>query len=123
MRNKGADRVGTTAPDGSVQRCDAALVHGVGTCTCFDEVTDYLTLSASALVARTGTPVRGIVQRFGTPSVTSTDICASRYKSLGEFWLMCGGSNMQCCVTRIHVVMNLNEEVRVGVLAARSDTE
>jgi len=63
------------------------------------------------------------VQRFGTPSITSTDICASRYKRLGEFWLMRAGSNMQCCVTRIHIVMNLNEEVRVGVLAARSDTE
>ncbi len=123
VRNEGRDRVGTAAPDGSVQRCDAALVHDVGTCTCLDEVSDYLALSASALVARSRTPVRGVVQRFGTPSIASTDICASRYKRIGEFGLMRGGSNMQCCVTRIHVVMNFNEEVRVGVMAARSDTE
>ncbi len=123
MTNEGADRVETTAPDGSVKGWDAALVHGVGTCSCFDEVTDYLTLSASTVVVRTGSPVRGVVQWFGTPSITSKDSCASRYKRLGELWLMRGRCNMQCRITRIHVVMNLNEEVRAGVLAARSDSE
>jgi hypothetical protein len=63
------------------------------------------------------------VQRLGTPSIRSTDICASLNERLGEFWLMRGGGNMQGRVTRIHEVMNLNEEIRVGVLAARSDME
>src|SRR5580704_15164897 len=123
MGNEGADRAGTTAPNGSVQRCDAAVVHGIGRCTRSDEEGDYFTLCISALEARTRSPVCGVEQRLGSPSITSPGVRASRYERRGEFWLMRGGSNVQCCVTCIHVVMNRNEEVRAGVLATRSDTD
>ena len=82
--DEGADRARTTVPNGPVHWGHAASVHSVWMCTCFDEASDYLTLRISAPVARSGSPICGVVNRLGTPSIASPNICALPDERLGE---------------------------------------
>jgi hypothetical protein len=69
-----------------------------------------------------GTPVGGVVERFGSASVTSAHISALRDERLGELSSIRGGSDMQRRVTAVDVVTDRSKEVRVSILAARPDT-
>jgi hypothetical protein len=66
--------------------------------TCFDEVGDHLALRNSAPVARRGTAVGGVVERFGAPSITSANSRTVRDQRLFSF--IRGRRDVQCRVPR-----------------------
>src|SRR3954465_12728074 len=105
-----------------MQRRHPALVERVRIRTGLDEIRDHLTLCRRIPVLRAGTPVGGVVERFSSPAVTSANIGASRNQRLGDFSLMRGRSDMQRRVTAVHVMTDCGKEVRLGILAARPDT-
>jgi hypothetical protein len=98
-----------------------AVVHGVGICTLFDEINDHLALGNSIPVVSTWAPVCSVVERFGTSSVTSPDVCALPYDKLGELSVMRGSCEMKRRVAHIHVVTNRSKKVPFRILAGRSD--
>ncbi len=106
-----------------MQRGYAALVQGVGIRTCFDEIDDHLMLRISVPVARTGTRVCGVVERFGTPSIPGTNIRTVRHQRPGEVSSVGCRGNVQRSIPCIDVVMYCTEEVRTGILAGRSDAD
>jgi hypothetical protein len=63
------------------------------------------------------------VERLGSPPVASPNVGASRDEELGELRLMPRGCEVQRGVARIHVVANRRQEVRVRILAGRSDAK
>ena len=79
-------------------------------------------LPGRKLIHSVGTPVGGVVDRFGSPSVTSAYIGAFRDERLCKFSLIRGGSDMQGRVTAVDVVTDRSKEIRVSILAARPDT-
>ena len=70
---------------------------------------------------RAGTPVGGVVEWFGSPSVAGANVGASRDERLSEFSLMRGGRNMQRRVTRVDVVTDRSKEERLWILTGRPD--
>lgn len=106
-----------------MQRSDAADVQRVRIRANFDEVHDHVTLCTSDPLLRARTPVGGVVQRLGTPAVTSSSVGAFRDKRLGEFSLTSGSSDMHRRVTAIDVVMDLGKQVRLGILSACPDMD
>ncbi len=115
--------MGATGPDGSMKRSHAALVNGVRIRTFFDEVGDHQSLPVPIRRGRTGTPICGVVERFGAPSVTSADISTSCDEEFGKFSLVRGGSDVRRRVSGVHVMMDRTKEVRVRILATRSDAD
>ena len=106
-------------------RCSGAtplLSNAFGIGTCFDEIGDHLALCIRIPPVAPGTPVGGVVERFGSPSVASANVGALADERLGEFSLMRGGSDVQRRVAGVDVVTDRSKEVRLGILAARSDT-
>jgi len=71
-------------------------------------------------VARTGTAVCGVVERFGTPSVSGTNFSTVRCETFGDVYFVCGRSNMQRSVAFKDVVVNCAQEVRIWILPGRS---
>jgi hypothetical protein len=63
------------------------------------------------------------VNRLGAPSVANPHICAVRDEIPGDTWTVRGRGDVERCVARIDVVMDRSEEVRLGVLAARSGAD
>jgi hypothetical protein len=61
-----------------MQRGDAAVVHGVRMRARIDEVDDHVTLGISPPIAHTGSPVCGVMEWFGTPSIPNTNLCTMR---------------------------------------------
>src|SRR5260370_37258625 len=82
--DEGADGIRATRANGSMQRGDPAVVHGVRIRAGSDEVNDHLALRVPIPTGRTRTPSRtrppicGVVERFGSPSVTSPNVRAVR---------------------------------------------
>lgn len=105
-----------------MQRRHTTSVQRVRISARFDEIRDHVTLCHRIPVLPAGTPVRGVVERFRSPSVTSADVGASRNERLGEFSSMRGSSDMQRRVAAVHVVTDRSKEVRLGIMAARPDT-
>jgi hypothetical protein len=123
MRKKGADGSGAPIANSSVQWGDPALVYGVRIRSRFDEVRDHLPLGLAAPFAYAGPSVCGVVEWLRTPSVASTNPCTVCDEHLGEVPAKRGGRNVQRRVSRVHVVANRGEEIRLGVLAARSGSD
>ena len=104
-----------------MQRSHATFVQGVRIRACFDEISNDVTLCHRIPVLPAGTPVGGVVERFSSPSVTSANVGASCDERIGEFSLMRGGGDMQRRVSAVNVVADRSKEVRLGILAARTD--
>ena len=75
-----------------MQRRNATLVQRVRIGAGFDEIGDHVTLRYRIPPVRAGTAVGGVMERLGSPPVTSANVGASRDERLGEFSLMRGGS-------------------------------
>jgi hypothetical protein len=103
--DEGADGIRASVPNRSMQCSYPALIDSVWVCAILDEIDDHLALPTSIPV-RTWIAVCGVVERFGSPPVTSPNVCASRYDELGELSLMSSGCEMQRGVARVHVVTN-----------------
>ena len=85
MRNERADRTGTPSTYSTMQRGYAALVYGIRIGTCLDQISDHLALCILVPVDRTRTAVCGIVEGFGAPSISSTNLrthCDKRLSKL-----------------------------------------
>ena len=106
-----------------MQRRHTASVQRVGISARFDEVPDHVTLCRRIPVLPAGTPVGGVVERFRSSPVASTNVSASRNEQLGELSSVPGGSDVQRSVTAVHVVTDRSQEVRLRILAARTDTD
>ena len=100
----------------------ATSVQRVGIRARFDERGNCVGLRRRIPVVRAWTPVGGVVKWFSSPAVSSSHRAASTDEQLGGTSSMRGGSDMQRRVTGIDVVTDSTEEVPVGILAARPDT-
>jgi hypothetical protein len=105
-----------------MQRSHATLVQRVGIRARCDQIGNHRTLCNRVPVLCVGTPVGGVVERFGSASVTSAHISALRDERLGELSSIRGGSDMKSRVSAVDVVTDRSKEVRVSILAARPDT-
>jgi len=119
--DEGGDRGEASGPYRSMQRRDTALVDGVRVGAGIDEVRDDLLLRIRIQEVRAQLSIRGVVERFGSPSVAGANRGAMGDEHRGESPVMGGGGDMQCRVSRVDVVTNRNQEVRAGILTARSD--
>ena len=106
-----------------MQRGDPALVHRVGVRAILGEINDDLALRNPIRVVGKRTPVRGVMERFSSPSITSSNVRALSYYELGELSMMRGSREMQRRVARVHIVMNHRQEVRLRILAGRCDAD
>jgi hypothetical protein len=93
-----------------MDRGDATLVQRVGIGAFFDEVGDHFSLSIV-------TSVGGVVERPGSPSVRGARVRAPLYEQLGYSTLLRGSGDVQCRVTAVDVVADLDEEVLVWIFA------
>jgi hypothetical protein len=100
----------------------ATVVERVGISACFDEKVNKVALRLRIRIVRAWTPVSGVVEWFGSPSVAGSHNGTFADEQLGGTSLMRGCSDMQRRVTGIDVVTDRNEEVPVGTLAARPET-
>jgi hypothetical protein len=89
-----------------VHRSDATFVQSVWICPCFDEVRDDLILCISDSVVRGRSPICGVVDRLGTSSIASPDVCTSRHERPGDIQIMRGRCNMERRVARVDIVVN-----------------
>jgi hypothetical protein len=100
---------------------DPALVDRVRVRTDIDEVRDHVALGTG--IAQVGASVGGVVERFCSSTVARANCCAAGDDHLGESPLMGGRRNVQRRVPRVDVMADRNEEVRLGILAARAGPE
>jgi hypothetical protein len=92
--DEGVDGIRASVPNGSMQCGYPALVHGIWVRAILDEINDHVSLCITNPVVRVWTPVCGVVERFGSPSVTSPNVRALRQDELGELSMMRGGCEM-----------------------------
>jgi hypothetical protein len=65
--------------------------------------------------------VSGVMDRLGSSTVAGAHICSPRDDRTGNSSRMRRGSDVQCRVPGIDMVVNRRHEVRVGILAGRSE--
>src|SRR4051812_14223734 len=105
-----------------MQRRNPTLVQRVRIRADFDEIGDHVSLRHWIQPMRTGSAVGCIVERLGAPSVTGANVGASRDERLGQWSLLCGGTDVKRRVPGVDVVMDCSEEVGLRVLTTRADT-
>jgi hypothetical protein len=87
-----------------MQRSDTTVVQRVRIRADIDEEGDDLTLCITVPRLRARTPVGGVVQRFGSPSVRCSNVGTSRDERFGEFTLIRGSRHVQRRVAGVDVV-------------------
>lgn len=99
-----------------MQRSHAAFVHRVGKRTPLDKKCDHVTLRSRIPTRVARSAVGGVVERLGSASVTSADMCASREEQLSNLRSMRSSSHVQSRVTPGDVMVNRNQEVLVSIV-------
>jgi hypothetical protein len=97
-----------------MNRYYAALVHRVGIRASLDQTRDDLGLGARIPRAKRRPSVGGVVQRFGTPTVSRANVCPAVDQRLSHRAMVRGCGNVQRGIPFINVVLDVFEVVSEG---------